>query len=203
LHKIIVNNRSVAPSKILCVGRNYYAHIEELDNPVPEHMVLFSKPNSAISTQLISFHQEQLHYEAEMCFLYEDGRFSAIGLGLDLTKRKLQRYLKENGLPWERAKSFDGSAVLSHFVEISNMPSQARFELRINGHLAQEGNIDLMIHKPQAILSEILSYMTLNDGDIVMTGTPEGVGEICKGDEFSAALFVDSSTILEKTWIAN
>jgi 2-keto-4-pentenoate hydratase/2-oxohepta-3-ene-1,7-dioic acid hydratase in catechol pathway len=84
---VIVNKKQVTPSKIICIGRNYVDHIAELGNEVPDEMVVFLKPNSAISTQLQSFHQEALHYEAELCFLYQQGKFSAVAIGLDLTKR--------------------------------------------------------------------------------------------------------------------
>ncbi|MGD8292159.1 MAG: fumarylacetoacetate hydrolase family protein, partial [Desulfobacterales bacterium] len=133
MHEVIVGNRVVTPSKIVCVGRNYYAHIEELGSQVPDQMILFSKPNSSISNQLSSHKGEQLHYEGELCFLFENGRFSAVGFGLDLTKRKLQSILKEKGLPWERAKAFDGSAVFSKFIEIFEATTEMTFELKKNG----------------------------------------------------------------------
>ena len=108
--------QSISPSKIICIGRNYVDHIAELGNEVPDEMVVFLKPNSAISSKLQSYHQEPLHYEAELCFLYQQGHFTAVAIGLDLTKRNLQAKLKTKGLPWERAKSFNGAAVFSDFV---------------------------------------------------------------------------------------
>ena len=202
MHEVIVGNRVVTPSKIVCVGRNYYAHIEELENEVPNQMVLFSKPNSSISNQLSSHQGEHLHYEGELCFLFESGRFSAVGFGLDLTKRKLQSTLKEKGLPWERAKAFDGSAVLSKFIEISETTTEMTFELKKNGDIVQIGDMKLMIHKPQEILSEILTFMSLDDGDIVMTGTPKGVGIIDKGDVFSTLVKNNEKIIIKETWVA-
>jgi len=201
LHEVIVGNRVVTPSKIVCVGRNYYAHIEELGNEAPDQMVLFLKPNSSISNQLSSYQGEQLHYEGELCFLFESGRFSAAGFGLDVTKRKLQSILKEKGLPWERAKAFDGSAVFSKFIEISEEPTDMTFELKKNGGIVQTGHTELMIHKPQEILSEILTFMRLDDGDIVMTGTPKGVGTIAKGDVFSTIVKNNEQIIIEETWV--
>ncbi len=203
MHEVIVGNRVVTPSKIVCVGRNYFAHIEELESEVPDQMILFTKPNSSISNQLSSHQGEQLHYEGELCFLFENGRFSAVGFGLDLTKRKLQSILKEKGLPWERAKAFDGSAVFSKFIEIFETTTEMTFELKKNGDIVQIGHTDLMIHKPQEILSEILTFMSLNDGDIVMTGTPKGVGTIDKGDVFSAIVKYNEQIIIEETWVAN
>jgi 2-keto-4-pentenoate hydratase/2-oxohepta-3-ene-1,7-dioic acid hydratase in catechol pathway len=202
MHEVIVGNRVVTPSKIVCVGRNYYAHIEELENEVPDQMVLFSKPNSSISNQLLSHQGEQLHYEGELCFLFENGRFSAVGFGLDVTKRKLQSILKEKGLPWERAKAFDGSAVFSKFIEIFEATTEMTFELKKNGDIVQIGHMELMIHKPQEILSEILTFMSLDDGDIVMTGTPKGVGTIDKGDVFSTIVKNIEQIIIEETWVA-
>lgn len=202
MHEVIVGNRVVTPSKIVCVGRNYYAHIDELENEVPDQMVLFSKPNSSISNQLSSHQGEQLHYEGELCFLFENGRFSAVGFGLDVTKRKLQSTLKEKGLPWERAKAFDGSAVFSKFIEIFEATTEMTFELKKNGDIVQIGHMELMIHKPQEILSEILTFMSLDDGDIVMTGTPKGVGTIDKGDVFSTIVKTNEQIIIEETWVA-
>ena len=202
MHEVIVGNRVVIPSKIVCVGRNYYAHIEELGNEVPDQMILFSKPNSSISNQLSSHQGEQLHYEGELCFLFENGRFSAVGFGLDVTKRKLQSILKEKGFPWERAKAFDGSAVFSKFIEIFEATTEMTFELKKNGDIVQIGRTELMIHKPQEILSEILTFMSLDDGDIVMTGTPKGVGSIDKGDVFSTIVKNNEQIIIEETWVA-
>ncbi|MGD9138338.1 MAG: fumarylacetoacetate hydrolase family protein [Desulfobacterales bacterium] len=202
MHEVIVGNRVVTPSKIVCVGRNYYAHIEELGSQVPDQMILFSKPNSSISNQLSSHQGEQLHYEGELCFLFENGRFSAVGFGLDLTKRKLQSILKEKGLPWERAKAFDGSAVFSKFIEIFEATTEMTFELKKNGDIVQIGHTELMIHKPQEILSEIFTFMSLDDGDIVMTGTPKGVGTIDKGDVFSSIVKNNEQIIIEETWVA-
>jgi 2-keto-4-pentenoate hydratase/2-oxohepta-3-ene-1,7-dioic acid hydratase in catechol pathway len=103
MKSIIVDNTQVIPSKIICIGRNYVDHIAELGNEVPDEMVVFIKPNSSIAEQLSSYHDEPLHYEGELCFVYQLGRFSAVGFGLDLTKRQLQSKLKAKGLPWERA----------------------------------------------------------------------------------------------------
>ena len=199
---VIVGNRSVTPSKIICVGRNYVQHIEELGNEIPDDMLFFFKPNSAISEELHSFHQEQLHYEGELCFLFENGRFSAVGFGLDITKRKLQSKLRSKGLPWERAKAFDGSALFSEFVEVSNISRDLTIELDINGKNIQAGNIDLMIYKPAEILSELLTFISLCNGDIVMTGTPMGVGAINPGQNFSGRVKDNDKIVTSAEWIA-
>ena len=109
MNTISVNGNTVQPSKILCVGRNYRAHIEELGNEIPDSMVVFNKPNSAISDTLYSdINNQPLHYESELAFTVKEGKLDAVGFGLDLTKRALQSTLKAKGLPWERAKAFDG-----------------------------------------------------------------------------------------------
>lgn len=130
---IQVEEKKVEVGKVLCVGRNYVEHIHELDNAIPEQMVVFNKPSTSVSTILRSFHQEPLHYEAEICFLIKDGQYAAVGLGLNLTKRGLQSSLKKQGLPWERAKAFDGSAVFSRFVPLEGIDiHDLNLELLIN-----------------------------------------------------------------------
>ena len=121
MYSVRLGDQRISPSKVLCIGRNYVEHIKELNNAIPEQMVVFNKPNTSITTTLTSFHQESLHYETEICFLVENGKYSAVGLGLDLTKRELQSKLKAKGLPWERAKAFDGSAVFSRFVPLDGI----------------------------------------------------------------------------------
>jgi 2-keto-4-pentenoate hydratase/2-oxohepta-3-ene-1,7-dioic acid hydratase in catechol pathway len=123
---ITVNDRKVTPTKIVCVGRNYVGHVRELKNEVPDEPLFFLKPNSSLSETLHSFHQEPLHYEGEISFLFEGGRFSAVGFGLDITKRVLQDSLKAKGLPWERAKAFDNSALFSRFSEIDGVSPNQR-----------------------------------------------------------------------------
>ena len=190
--------------KIVCVGRNYVEHIEELKNELPENMVVFMKPASALSDTLHSLHVNQkIHYEGEICFLVQDNQFVGVGFGLDLTKRELQSYLKEKGLPWERAKCFDGSVLLSSFVKIEPSDIQKlSLKLYINTKLIQDGNISQMIYKPSNILEEIQSFAKLDDFDVVMSGTPKGVGEVKKGDEFLGSICLDGKTLVEKRWIA-
>jgi 2-keto-4-pentenoate hydratase/2-oxohepta-3-ene-1,7-dioic acid hydratase in catechol pathway len=179
----------IVPTKILCIGRNYVEHIHELGNEIPEDMVVFLKPNSAISTVLHAEHQgETLHYETELCFMFQQGRFTHVAVGLDLTKRDLQSKLKAKGLPWERAKAFDGAALFSPFVAIDDAEAPLHFSLSIDDKLVQEGNIDLMIYKPQTILSELQAFISLDEGDIVMTGTPKGVGSIAADSVFNVTL---------------
>lgn len=193
----------VEPSKILCVGRNYLEHIQELNNSVPEQMVVFSKPPSSIASHLSSFHQERLHYEGEICFIVKQGKLSAVGVGLDLTKRDLQSRLKEKGLPWERAKAFDGSAVFSRFVPLVGLEIDSlEIELFINCVRVQKGSVKQMIYSPAVIVEELKSYTTLCDGDIIMTGTPQGVGEVHADDVFLARLKSGDKTLIEIEWVA-
>jgi len=202
MKSIQLANQAVYPSKIICIGRNYVDHIAELGNEIPDEMVVFNKPNSSISIQLNSFHQEPLHYEAELCFLYHQGKFSAVALGLDLTKRGLQSQLKAKGLPWERAKAFNGAAVFSEFVAIDSIEEELRLELKINNKVIQAGGVALMMYKPEQILSELKSFIELEDGDIVMTGTPKGVGVVNKGDEFIGRVLLGEKELLTRSWQA-
>jgi len=196
------NEKEFTPSKIICIGRNYVEHITELGNEVPDGLVVFFKPNSAITDQLYSFHQEPLHYEAELCFLYQQGEFTAVAIGLDLTKRDLQAKLKAKGLPWELAKSFNGSAIFSPFVQLSAIDNSLSLELFIDDKLTQVGGVELMMYKPDAILKQLLSFITLEDGDIVMTGTPKGVGKVVAGRKFKGKVKQGDETLISATWLA-
>lgn len=194
----------VQPTKILCVGRNYLEHIQELNNAIPDQMVVFSKPPSSITTQLQSLHQEPLHYEGEICFLVSEGRLSAVGVGLDLTKRELQSRLKSKGLPWERAKAFDGSALFSRFIPLEGLKiEQLEIELFINCVRVQKGSVTQMMYSPQTIVDELSTFTTLCDGDIIMTGTPQGVGEVHPSDVFLARLKEADKTLIEIEWVAH
>ncbi|WP_439146239.1 fumarylacetoacetate hydrolase family protein [Vibrio sp.] len=202
--QLMNSKRTAVPTKVLCVGRNYVDHIEELNNAIPDAMVVFNKPSTSVTSSLSSFHQEALHYEAEICFIVENGQYSAVGLGLDLTKRELQSHLKSKGLPWERAKAFDGSAVFSRFVPTDNLDlADLNLELFINCVRVQKGHVEQMLYSPSAVLEELSSYTTLLDGDVVMTGTPKGVGEVHRGDIFLGRLKCGEATLIEIEWVAS
>jgi len=203
--------QQITPSKVVCIGRNYVDHIKELANEIPDEMVVFLKPNSAISTELFAKHNDDiLHYEAELSFLYQGGKFTAVALGLDLTKREVQGKLKAKGLPWERAKAFDKSAIFSDFVSFEQKDMQSlHLSLTINNTLKQEGGVMLMMVKPDEILTELQSFLTLEDGDIVMTGTPKGVGVIGSNDDFIGQIYlskddqsVDNKLLVDCQWQA-
>jgi len=201
MKSIKLNGTECFPSKIICVGRNYVEHIEELNNEMPTEPVVFIKPNSAISSEII-FHQEvEIHYEAEISFLIRNKKLSAVAIGLDLTKRQVQTRLKEKSLPWERAKAFDGSAVLSAFVYFDGDVSQLKMELFINGELKQLATYALMLNKPNDLLQDVQSFLSLEDNDILMTGTPKGVGRIHQGDRFVGKIYEKDKLIIEYAWI--
>lgn len=199
MKNINYNNKTISPSKVVCIGRNYVEHIKELNNEMPDSMVVFNKPNSAISDKL-NFFSEDTRFEGEICFLIENEQISGIGFGLDLTKADIQNKMKSKGLPWERAKSFDGSAVLGEFVSFDDDIKTIRFELYINDTLTQFANYDLMIYKPDMMLKEILSFMSLEDGDIIMSGTPKGVGNYKIGDLFVGKIFSQDKLLIESKW---
>lgn len=202
MHSIYVATKPVTPSKIVCIGRNYVAHIEELGNEIPSAMVVFNKPNSAIGQTLHAHLGEPLHYEGELAFVVRDGGFCAVGFGLDLTKRDLQSELKGKGLPWERAKAFDGAALFSEFVALPPAPDKLALKLIVDGATRQAGNIDLMMYKPTEILRELSTFMSLEDGDVVMTGTPAGVGVVMAGEQFEGQVLVEGEVLLSHTWVA-
>jgi 2-keto-4-pentenoate hydratase/2-oxohepta-3-ene-1,7-dioic acid hydratase in catechol pathway len=193
--------KNITPSKVVCIGRNYVEHIEELGNEVPDAMVVFNKPNSAISDAL-HYVDEQCRFEGEICFLIKEGAFEGIGFGLDLTKADVQNKMKAKGLPWERAKAFDGSAVLSDFVKLDVPLESLRMELYLNDGLQQHADYGLMIYKPEVMLEEIKGFMSLEDGDIIMSGTPKGVANYNRGDRFTGRIFSGERLLLEVKWSA-
>ena len=203
MQTINFNGRLITPSKIVCVGRNYAAHIKELGNEVPDDMVVFNKPNSAISDTLHSNLGETLHYEGELAFLIHSGKLDAVGFGLDLTKRTLQSKLKDKGLPWERAKAFDGAAVFSNFVDLPKDVDALALKLSVNGEARQQGGVSLMMYKPQTILQELSQFTSLEDGDIIMTGTPQGVGSINSGEHFEAQVLEAEKVLVSGSWVAH
>lgn len=186
--------------KAVCVGRNYAAHARELGNAVPEAPILFMKPAAALTTLEAGFSLPQgrgeCHHETEICVLIGQ-RLKAAGesecraaiagvtLGLDLTLRELQNELKKKGLPWEIAKAFDGAAPLAAFLKPDDAPdlANASFTLTVNGERRQQGCSTDMITPVLPLLAYISHHFTLEPGDVVMTGTPEGVAALHPGDQ--------------------
>jgi len=201
MKSIKFENKYTTPSKVICVGRNYVEHIKELNNETPDMMVLFNKPNSAITNEL-KYIQEDCRFEGEICFLIKDKQIDGIGFGLDLTKADIQNKMKEKGLPWERAKGFNGSAVLSSFVKFKGDIRTIKMKLFLNGKLVQHANYELMIYKPDEILKEIETFMRLEDGDVIMSGTPKGVATYARHDVFLAVIYVDGKIVLKEEFIA-
>lgn len=201
MNKIMLDDVEIFPSKVVCIGRNYLDHIKELNNETPEEMVFFIKPNSAISSKLIfPKNQKSCHYEAEISFIIKKSQIIGVGFGIDLTLREVQSKLKEKGLPWERAKAFDGSAIFSQFVSFNEDISKLEIELYINDKLKQKADYSLMINKPDEIIKEVETFLSFEDGDILMTGTPKGVGEFKVGDFFIGRILINNLVIIEKTF---
>lgn len=204
MNKVVWNGKSISPSKVVCIGRNYAKHIAELKNTFTGDMVVFMKPNASISETLYAVHDEPLHYEGEICFLVEGGAFAGVGFGLDLTKRQLQTTLKNKQLPWERAKSFTGAAVLSEFIPLARDVdfSLLSLELWIDDELVQKGGVSDMLFAPNVILEDVQGFIALEDGDIIMTGTPEGVGEVTLGATYKGCIWLGDTLLLESIWQA-
>ncbi len=181
--------------KIICIGRNYADHAKELGNQVPSEPVIFMKPDSAILPKGTAFFipefSRDVHFECEVVIRIDrlgkniEERFahryySQIALGIDFTARDLQQRLKEKGLPWEKAKSFDGAAYLGKFFDKSDFPNldEISFQLKKNGEVAQNGNTRDMLFSMDQIVSEVSKYFTIKIGDLIYTGTPAGVGAV-------------------------
>lgn len=193
--------QKIFPSKIVCVGRNYVDHIKELNNEIPRDPVVFIKPNSAIANEVYSNASYAIQYEAEIAFLIISGELKGVGLGLDLTKRDIQSSLKAKGLPWERAKAFDNSAVFSEFVPFAGNIRDLKMEFYINDHLAQQGGYELMLNKPQDLLRDAKRFLSFEDGDVLMTGTPKGVGPVNSGDSYSGKILEKEKLIVDIAWV--
>lgn len=189
--------------KIICIGRNYTDHISELKNEKPEDPVIFLKPDTAILLKKQPFFipdfSNEVHHEVEVLVkIKKVGKhiqskfahkyYDEIGLGVDFTARDLQKKLKEKGLPWEKAKAFDGAAVIGenwlNKSEISNLDN-LEFSLEKNGTLVQKGNTALMLWKIDELIAYISQFFTLKIGDVIFTGTPAGVGKVAPEDRLT------------------
>ena len=185
--------------KIICIGRNYHAHIKELGNAVPAEPVFFFKPDTALLTRNRPFYYPEfssdIHYEIELVLkICKVGKniqtrfahtyYDKIGVGIDFTARDIQDRAKKAGLPWFTAKGFDQSAPMSNFVPKSDFPDpkDINFSLRLNGESVQQGNTSLMIYPFDEIIAHASWFVTLRTGDMIFTGTPAGVGPVRIGD---------------------
>lgn len=162
MQPVTFNGQSIRPGKVVCIGKNYAAHIAEMASVPADDMVVFMKPATAIGETLISVMNEPLHYEGEICLMILDGQVGAVGFGLDLTKRATQAKLKAAGLPWERSKAFTGSALFSDFVPAPKSLDQLGIELLVDGSLRQKGDVSLMLYPPP--------YYSAGTGSILSAG---------------------------------
>jgi len=186
--------------KLICIGRNYTEHIKELENEKPTDPVIFLKPDTAILVKKQPFFipdfSNDVHHEVEILVKinkvgkYIDKKFAhkyydEIGLGIDFTARDLQNKLKEKGLPWEKAKAFDGAAVIGNWIHVRDIKdvNNINFSLQKNDNIVQKGNTSHMLWKIDEIIEYISKYFTLKIGDIIFTGTPAGVGKVIANDK--------------------
>lgn len=191
--------------KIICVGRNYAEHAAELNNEIPKEPVIFMKPDTALILPKQPFFypdfSSDVHYETEIVIRinrigkhieekFAHRYYSEVALGIDFTARDLQTQLKQKGLPWEKAKAFDNSAMVGHWISIDTFSdiSELDFSLHLNGKEVQAGNSRQMIFSIDALIAHISSYFTLKIGDLIFTGTPSGVGPVHKGDKLEGYL---------------
>lgn len=191
--------------KIICVGRNYIMHAKELNNEIPESPVIFLKPETAITDLRTGFFlpdfSDDVHHEAELVVkIIKNGKniqekfankyYNQVTVGIDFTARDLQAKLKENGLPWELSKGFDGSASVGKFMDLSslNLNEGIDFSLKVNGEIKQQGNSKDMLFSIDKIISYVSQFYTLKLGDLIFTGTPAGVSKVSKGDVIDAYL---------------
>ena len=198
--------------KIICVGRNYADHAKELKNEVPTEPVIFMKPKSALLPQGKALYYpeftEDLHYECELVVkITGNGKYiqekfahkyyGEVSLGIDFTARDLQDKQKKKGLPWEIAKAFDNSAVIGKFISFSEIKNihDLNFCMYLNKKVAQNGNTKDMIYSIETLISFISKYFTLQQGDLIYTGTPVGVGSVKQGDKLEA--FIENESLLE------
>jgi 2-keto-4-pentenoate hydratase/2-oxohepta-3-ene-1,7-dioic acid hydratase in catechol pathway len=196
--------------KIICVGRNYVDHVKELGNQVPTEPVIFMKPKTALNAgDKPFFYPEftnELHYECELVLrICKNGKYipeayafqyyDQITVGIDFTARDIQNNLKEKGLPWEKAKAFDNSAIVGKWLPLSSIDNKQPipFSMSLNDIIVQRGDTSLMIFSFAKILADVSKFFTLNIGDLIFTGTPAGVGECVSGDRLKG--FIGTSCL--------
>lgn len=191
--------------KIICIGRNYTDHITELKNEKPTEPVVFIKPDSSVLPKEQDFYipefSNDVHYEVEVLVkIKKVGKhiqesfahtyYDEIGLGIDFTARDLQAQLKEKGLPWEKAKGFDGAAVIGEWLPKTDFEdlNNINFELKKNDEMVQSGNTGLMLWKIDELIAYVSTFFMLKKGDVIFTGTPAGVGKVATNDYLSGSL---------------
>jgi 2-keto-4-pentenoate hydratase/2-oxohepta-3-ene-1,7-dioic acid hydratase in catechol pathway len=205
MHTIKLDGHDIPIGKIVCIGRNYAEHIKELGNQTPDKPVIFIKPASSLvssgGTVIIPSHSEDCHHEIELAVLIgktakdvkaEEAldHVSGYAVALDLTLRDVQNTQKAKGLPWEIAKAFDTSCPLSDFVPASQVdnPQELQLKLTVSGEVRQNGNTRDMMRSIAELIAATSAYFTLEEGDVLLTGTPSGVGRIVSGDRLEASI---------------
>ena len=205
MHTVKLNGRDIPVGKVVCIGRNYAEHIKELGNQTPDKPVIFIKPASAIvpsgGTIVIPNYSDDCHHEIELAVLIgksaknvtaaeAPGYVSGYAVALDLTLRDVQSAQKSKGLPWEIAKAFDTSCPISDFVPAGQVtdPQNLQLKLTVSGEVRQDGNTRDMMRSIAELIAAASSYFTLEEGDILLTGTPSGVGRIASGDQLEASI---------------
>ena len=205
MHTIKLNGQKIPVGKIVCIGRNYAEHIKELGNQTPDKPVIFIKPASSLvssgGTVIIPGHSDDCHHEIELAVLIGKtakdvtvetalGHVSGYAVALDLTLRDVQGEQKAKGLPWEIAKAFDTSCPLSDFVPANQVdnPQQLQLKLTVSGEIRQDGNTRDMMRSIAELIAATSTYFTLEAGDVLLTGTPSGVGRIVSGDRLEASI---------------
>ena len=197
--------------KIICIGRNYADHAKEMNSPVPTEPIFFLKPDTSIIRDNQPFYypdfSKEIHYEVELVIKINkvgkniDAQFAhkyydEIGIGIDFTARDIQANCKEKGLPWEKAKAFDGSAPIGKFIDKKKIVDQnnIHFKLLLNGNSVQEGNTKDLLFTFDTLIAYVSRFFTLKTGDLIYTGTPEGVGPVAIGDKLEAS--IENETLL-------
>jgi 2-keto-4-pentenoate hydratase/2-oxohepta-3-ene-1,7-dioic acid hydratase in catechol pathway len=196
--------------KIICIGRNYAEHAKEMNAPVPSEPVFFLKPDTALIKDNLPFYHpdfsEDIHHEVELVLkISKAGKniqpefahkyYNEIGIGIDFTARDLQAKCKEKGLPWEKAKAFDGSAPIGTFISKDEFKNnEINFHLNLNGNTVQRGSTSDLLFSFDAVIAYVSKFFTLKTGDLIFTGTPEGVGPVKIGDKLEA--FIENKSCL-------
>ncbi|MFC1778977.1 fumarylacetoacetate hydrolase family protein [Thermodesulfobacteriota bacterium] len=205
MHTVKLDGQNIPVGKIVCIGRNYAEHIKELGNQMPDKPVIFIKPASSLvssgETVVIPGYSDDCHHEIELAVLIGKTAknvtaeaaldyVSGYAVALDLTLRDVQGVQKEKGLPWEIAKAFDTSCPLSDFVSASQVdnPQELQLKLTVSGEVRQNGNTRDMIRSIAELIAATSAYFTLEEGDVLLTGTPSGVGRIVSGDRLEASI---------------
>ncbi len=198
--------------KIICIGRNYAEHAKEMNSAIPSEPVFFLKPDTALIKDNNPFYypdfSKEIHHEVELVLkINKPGKniqtqfankyYDEIGIGIDFTARDIQAECKKSGLPWEKAKAFDGSAPIGKFIDKKQFtdPKNINFHLKINGNNVQQGNTKDLLFSFDEIIAYISKYFTLRTGDLIYTGTPEGVGPVKIGDRLEA--FIEDQKLLD------